>query len=195
VRDCHFIGNREAQLYSLCNNDFFIIGNQFGTHSATPQFGAQLVRSSAGTYSMNYHWGNTVALQLGPGSNFNRIENNRFENSLHEGLAIGSPEPPEGFEGYCALNIILGNTFHTNSIAEKGRYDAVLAYDATDTTFCANQVFSWDSATCRHRAALELGRGCGSWIVKDNILRHHTGPALVFDPAAGHIVKDNIGAE
>ena len=71
----------------------------------------------------------------------------------------------------------------------------MVAYDATDTTFCANQVFSWDSNTIRHRSALELLRGCASWIVKDNIFRHHMGPALVFDRAAGHIVRDNIGAD
>jgi hypothetical protein len=195
VRDCQFIRNAEAQLYSLCNNDFYITGNQFGTDGDAPKYGAQLVRSSAGNYSANYHWGNTVALQLGPGSNFNRIENNRLEESLHEALIIGSPDPSPGWDGYSTLNIILGNTFHTNSKAEKGRYSVVVAYDATDTTFCANQVFSWDSGTVRHRSALELLRGCSSWIVKDNIFRHHMGPALVFDHAACHLVRDNIGAD
>ena len=79
VRNCHFIGNLGDQLSSLHNNDFYVVGNQFGTHRTFPRSGCVLDHSSAGTYSMNYHWGNQVALRMGPGANFNRVENNRFE--------------------------------------------------------------------------------------------------------------------
>lgn len=193
VRDCHFVDNAAAQLYSEYNNDYAISGCQFGAHHSTPAAGAQLLHSSAGNYTGNFHWGNQNALLLGPGSNFNRIQANRLEESQREALIIGSPEPSPAWSGHCSLNIITGNTFHTNSKQEKGRYDAIAAYDAVDTTFTSNQVFSWDSDHFRHRAALALGRGCGTWIVRDNILRHHTGPALVFDAGTGHLVKDNLG--
>jgi len=189
VSNCWLTGNLGDQLYSLANNDFYIIGNQLGTGAdRLPKSGAFLDHSSAGTYSMNYHWGNTVGFRLGPGANFNRIENNRFEQSRRQGILIGNPDGGDA----CQLNIITGNTIHTNSEKDKGVYPAVAAYDAVDTTFCENQVFSWDSNTARHKNALVIGRGCASWIVKDNIFRHCTEAPIVYDKKANHIVKDNI---
>lgn len=193
VRDCHFIDNAGDQLASLHNNDFYLDGNQFGAHARqgarAPRSGVLLDHSAAGTYSRNYHWGNRVALRLVAGSHFNRIENNRFEQSRETGILIGDPEGRE--ELY--LTLFLGNTIHTNSEETSGACAAVEATRAVDFTFAANQVFSWNSAVTQHRSSLVLGTGCRNWIVKDNILRHNTGPALVFDPAAGHIVKDNLG--
>ncbi len=187
VSRCHFIGNLQDQLFSYNNNDFYILQNQFGTHGGTPKTGARLEHSSAGTYSMNYHWGNEVAFRLGPKSHFNRIENNRFENSLREGVVIGGPEPWS-----CMLNIFTGNTIHTNSESESGKYPAVIATNATSTTFTSNQVFSWNSALVKHSSSLILGAGCRGWIVKDNIFGNNTGKALVYEEDAGHIVKDNL---
>ena len=187
VSRCHFISNLQDQLYSYNNNDFYILQNQFGTHGGTPKTGARLDHSSAGTYSMNYHWGNDVAFRLGPGSHFNRIENNRFENSLKEGVIIGGPE---GWS--CMLNIFTGNTIHTNSESESGKYPAVIATNATSTTFTSNQVFSWNSDTVKHSSSLILGPGCKGWIVKDNIFGNNTGKALIYEETAGHIVKDNL---
>jgi len=188
VSNCHFIGNRQDQLYSFNNNDFYITGNQFGTHSKFPRTGCWLDHSSAGTYTMNYHWGNVNAFHLGPGSHFNRIENNRFEQSRETGIVIGDPKKGDP----CAFNIITGNTIHTNSEGKSGEFPAVAAYDAHQTTFCQNQVFSWDSNSVKHKHGLVLGRNCVNWIVKDNNFRHSTGKSLVYDENAGHIVKDNL---
>ena len=187
VSRCHFISNLQDQLYSYNNNDFYILQNQFGTHGGTPKTGVRLDHSSAGTYSMNYHWGNEVALRLGPHSHFNRIENNRFENSLKEGVIIGGPEPWS-----CMLTIFTGNTVHTNSESEFGKYPAVTATNATSTTFTSNQIFSWNAGTAKHSSSLVVGEGCRGWIVKDNIFIHNTGKSLIYDEGAGHIVKDNI---
>ena len=187
VSRCHFISNLQDQLFSYNNNDFYILQNQFGTHGGTPKTGARLEHSSAGTYSMNYHWGNEVACRLGPKSHFNRIENNRFENSLREGVIIGGPEAWS-----CMLNIFTGNTVHTNSMSESGKYPAVTATNATSLTFTSNQVFSWDAATVKHSSSLVIGPGCRGWIVKDNIFANNTGEALVYEENAGHIVKDNV---
>jgi hypothetical protein len=124
---------------------------------------------------------------MGPGSHFNRIQNNRFEQSREHGVLIGEP----GGSG-CYLNIITGNTFHTNSEEKSGGWPAIEALGAVDVTFTSNQVFSWDNATTRHRSSLVLGKGCRAWIVKDNILRHNTEKALVYDGTAGHVVRDNL---
>ena len=112
-----------------------------------------------------------------------------FEQSRETGILIGDPAGRE--EIY--LTIILGNTIHTNSEETSAAFAAVEATRAVDFTFAANQVFSWNSAVTRHRSALVLGTGCRNWIVKDNILRHNSGPALVFAADAGHVVKDNMG--
>ena len=188
VSDCHFIGNRRDQLYSFNNNDFYISGNQFGTHSKFPKTGCVLDHSSAGTYTMNYHWGNVNAFRLGPGASFNRIENNRFENSRETGVIIGDPKGGD----WSGFNIITGNTIHTNSEDKSGAFPAVEAYDAAEITFCQNQIFSWNSSALKHKSSLIIGRGCRDWIVKDNNFRHNVEKSLVYDENCGHIVKDNL---
>ena len=189
VSNCWLTNNMGDQLYSRANNDFYITGNQFGAGGGkNPRSGALLDHSSAGSYTLNYHWGNVVALRL-IGAHFNRIENNRLEQSIESGIVIGDVKPGDPSQ----LNIITGNTIHTNSETNKGKFPAVIAYDAVDTTSCQNQVFSWDSNSTRYSDGLVLDRGCRSWIVKDNIFRHHMAKAVVYDRKAGHIVKDNIG--
>ena len=192
VMRCHFIDNGGAQLLSRNNNDFFMMQNQFGADQrhgdGAPQCGTLLDHSSAGTYSTSYHWGNRVALKMTGGCHFNRIENNRFEMSLEQGLLMGS----QGSGELLMLNIITGNTIHTNSMAKSGASAAVEAYDAWSTTFCTNQIFSWDSASFKHRKSLVLGLGCQKWIVKDNICGSNTEEAIFMADDAGHIVKDNI---
>lgn len=187
VRNCHFISNMGDQLRSFNNNDFYFIGNQFGTHSGNPRTGCVLDHSSAGTYSMNYHWGNQVAMRLGPGSHYNRIENNRFEESQQTGVEIGDAKGDS-----CIYNIITGNTFHTNSQSKSGEYSAVQAVNASSTTFCQNQLFSWNGLKFKHKSGLVIGLGCTHWIVTNNILRDSVQKSLVFDETAGHIIKDNI---
>ncbi len=187
VQHCHFIGNLGDQLWSQHNNDFYIVGNQFGTHRAFPRSGCILDHSSAGTYSMNYHWGNHVALRMGPGANFNRVENNRFEESRETGLVMGAEEGD-----WSMFNIISGNTLHTNSQAQSGAFPAVLATNAHEITFCGNQIFSWNSQQYRHKHSLQVEGSCDRWIVKDNIFRHNTGPAVVYDASKQMTVKDNL---
>jgi hypothetical protein len=188
VRDCHFIGNLGDQLSSLHNNDFFIVGNQFGTHREHPRTGCVLDHSSAGSYSLNYHWGNHVALRMGPGTNYNRVENNRFEESCETALVIGT----DAADDWNMFHIITGNTFHTNSQSKSGGYPAIMAHNAHDVTFCQNQVFSWNSAQTRHQHSLVVGKSCRDWIIKDNIFRHNAQEALVYPADAGMLVKDNL---
>lgn len=188
VSNCWFTDNLGDQLSSVNNNDFYITGNQFGAGGQrTPRTGALLMNSSAGTYTMNYHWGNTVGLRLGPGANFNRIENNRIEQSKESGVVIGSETPGT----WNMFNIITGNTIHTNSETNSGKFSAVVAYDTYETTFCANQLLSWSSENVKHKNGLVLVR-CKNWIIKDNIFRHHSEKAIIYSKKDGHIVKDNL---
>lgn len=183
VSNCWFTNNLGDQLFSLNCNDFYYTGNQFGSGGdRVPRSGALLDHSSAGTYTMNYHWGNIVGLRMG-GCNFNRIVNNRVEQSRENGIRLS---------GGCMYTIITSNTIHTNSEHNSGQFAAVEAFDAAETTFTANQIFSWDSNTVKAKHGLVLGPGCRNWIVKDNILRHLTDKAIVYDEKAGHIVKDNL---
>lgn len=189
VSNCWLVNSLGDQLYSRANNDFYITTNQFGRGpDRTPRSGCLLDHSSAGTYTLNYHWGNTVALRM-IGGHFNRIEDNRLEQSYESGIVIGDPKKAETSQ----LNIITGNTIHTNSEHNRGKFPAVIAYDCVDTTFCQNQIFSWDSNSVKHTIGLVLEKGCRDWIVKDNIFRHHVETAVKYDKKAGHVVKDNIG--
>jgi hypothetical protein len=185
------INNTGHQLWSAGNNDFYIIGNQFGSdrwgRGSRPLTGCLLDESSAGTYSMNYHWGNLNAFRM-TGGKFNRIENNRFEESSESGMVIGDERPWSGG----AYNIILGNTIHTNSQGNLGVYPAVVARNAAVFQFCSNQILSWDSGSTRHKHGLVLEDTCRKWIVKDNIVHHSTEDAIVYGEDAGHVVKDNI---
>lgn len=189
VSNCWLTNNNGDQIYSSYNNDFYIVGNQLGRGPGrNPKTGARLDHSSAGTYSMNYHWGNGVALHLGPGANFNRIENNRFEQSQQTGIMIGDLKGGDPSQ----LNIITGNTIHTNSEGASGKFNAVEAHDAHAFTFTNNQIFSWDCNSVKCKSGLALGNNCRSWIIKDNIVRHCTAKPIVYDPKDGHIVEDNI---
>ncbi|MBD3177647.1 MAG: hypothetical protein GF320_20945 [Armatimonadia bacterium] len=189
LRDCHFIDNRGTQLHSLWNNDFYIMGNQFGRWRHVPRVGCHLEHSSAGSYTLNYHWDNEIGLWLGPGSDYNRIENNRLEESRTHGLLIGNPEEPDQWNRY---NTITGNTIHTNSKENWRGYAAVLAYDAHDTIFSSNQIFSWYPPETQHREGLVLERGSFDWIVTGNIMRHQSELAIRALPDHGHLIKDNL---
>lgn len=188
VSNCWLTNNMNHQLYSYYCNDFYFTTNQFGAGGGKhPKSGAFLDHSSAGSYTLNYHWGNVVALRLGPGAHFNRIENNRLEQSSETGLLIGDAE------GHvCQLNIITGNTIHTNAEGNSGKYHAVEAHNTVATTFTSNQIFSWDSSTVLAKSGVVFADNCKDWIVKDNIIRHYTEKPLVYDPKGGHIVKDNM---
>jgi hypothetical protein len=187
VADCHFIGNRRAQLWSYENNDFMISGNQFGTHGGHPEHGVVLDHSSAGNYTGNYHWGNDVAAQIGPGSHYNRIANNRFEESNRHGLVLNAETGDASIH-----TLIIGNTFHTNSKAGIGQHSAVVAWNAYDVVFSGNNVFSWDTNTCRHKHGLEM-HGCKSWVVSGNVFRNQDGEAIHATDCENLRLSDNIG--
>ncbi len=120
--------------------------------------------------------------------NFNRINNNRFEESSEAGVVIGEEADWSGG----AYNIFVGNTIHTNSQGNKGHFPAVDARHAAMVTFTSNQILSWDSNSTMHRVGLMLGPGCSKWIVKDNIIHHWTEKPLICDEKSGHIIRDNI---
>lgn len=187
VSRCWLIENKGYQIYSLANNDFYFVQNQIGTGGTSPIAGCMLKNSSAGTYSMNYHWGNTVGLVVGENSSYNRIENNRFEESREAGLQIGE----KGGDGNY-FTIITGNTIHTNSEHSYGIYNAIEGFNSHSTIFTQNQVFSWWSPGQATRNGLVLDEGCTEWIIKDNHFYHHTEKPIIANANGKHIIKDNI---
>lgn len=187
VSNCWLTNNLGDQLHSAYNNDFYFTTNQFGRGPGrSPKSGAKLDHSSAGSFTLNYHWGNDVALRL-IGAHFNRIENNRFEQSAQQGILIGEPKG----DG-CMLNIVTGNTIHTNGEGTVGKWNAVEAHNCGGMTFTSNQVFSWDSNSTKMKSGVVFADNCNKWIVKDNIIQHCTDKPLVYDEKDGHIVKDNL---
>ena len=192
LKDCHFIENYGDQLYSYCNNDYYIERNQFGASAIMKlpcaKTGAKFVNSSAGNYTQNYHWENIVDVVLGPGCHYNRFENNRFEEARETGVIIGSPDSNEG--NY--FNIFLGNTFHTNSKSKYGGFPSVIAYNAGNVTFTSNQFFSWNGEYMPS-SCLILEKGCSNWIIKDNIFMYSAGEPLIIREKLENIIeKDNI---
>lgn len=191
VKDCMFIDNAGDQLWSYSNNDFYMVGNTFGVKklhgNAAPRTGIVLNHSSAGTFAMNRCWENRVGMRLGPASHYNRIENNSFRDSLESGMALGVL----GADG-CYLTIITGNTITNNSSAKSGTYPGVDAVNMVQTTFTANQISCRNIKDCKHKSSLVIGKGCGTWTVKDNFLTDNIEKPIVFDESAGHIIKDNI---
>lgn len=191
LKDCMFIDNAGDQLWSYSNNDFYMVGNTFGVKKRlgknAPRTGIVLDHSSAGTFTMNKCSGNRVGMRMGPASHYNRIENNLFRDSLESGMVLGVL----GADG-CYLTIIAGNTIAMNSSAKSGDYPGVDAVNTVQTTFTTNQISSRGSKTRKHMSGLVIGKGCGTWTVKDNIISDNTEKPIVFDESAGHIIKDNI---
>lgn len=191
VKDCMFIDNAGDQLWSYSNNDFYIVGNKIGVkkrlRNAAPRTGIVLDHSSAGTFAMNQCWGNRVGMRLGPASHYNRIENNLFRDSLESGMALGVLVA----DG-CYLTIITGNTITMNSSVKSGAYPGVDAVNMVQTTFTTNQISCRNSKTRRHKSGLVIGKGCGTWTVKDNIISDSAEKPIVYDESANHIIKDNI---
>ena len=191
LKDCHFIENYGDQLYSYNNNDYYIERNQFGATGIMKEpcakVGAKLIQSSAGNYTQNYHWENTVDVMI-INSHYNRFENNRFEEARETGVILGDPNTDE----ISIFNIFLGNTFHTNSKSKYGAFPSFIAYNAMNTTFTSNQFFSWN-AEFMPSSCLIVEKGCSDWIIKDNILKYSANePLIVSETAKDMIISDNI---
>lgn len=186
IKSCWFTDNRGNQLHFINSNDFFILENNFGRGGKA---GCLLENSSAGTYSMNYHWDNKNALRLTNNCHFNRIENNRFEESYETGVIFGEKG---NNNGTVSLNIFTGNTVHSNSKNNYGKFNAIEMYNTVDLTFTNNQVFSWNNQDSSVKSCLVMDNTCSGFVIKDNIFKHHVAEALIYPQKAGCIVKDNL---
>jgi parallel beta-helix repeat protein len=144
---------------SIYSDDFFYHNNQFGVTKTgvVPQVGAYLQNSSAGTYSENYHWGNTVGFRH-VDCNYNRIEDNRFEESKQQGAYLSG----------CTRTIFSGNTIHTNSQQTLGAYDNAYFTNCDTLIVSGNDSFDWNSGATAHRYAFFFDVGCAAVEVKGN---------------------------
>lgn len=152
VVDCLLLGNAVNNMLSIYSNDFYYHKNQFGiTESGvTPQVGAYLQNSGAGSYTENYHWQNTVGLRA-LNSNYNRFENNRIEINAQQGAYFDS----------CVRTTFLGNDLHSNSTSSPGTYDDAYFINCDTVVFSANKIFTWDNAITQRFSAF-FDTGCNN---------------------------------
>ncbi|WP_186265063.1 right-handed parallel beta-helix repeat-containing protein [Burkholderia gladioli] len=145
-------------LLSVYSSDFFYHNNQFGITEggATPQVGAYLLNSSAGTYTENYHWDNLVGFRL-VNSNYVRVINNRFEESEQQGAFLSN----------CVRTIFVGNTLHTNSQQTVGGYDNAYFRDCDTLQLVSNNSFSWND-DIKQRYGYFFDTGCNAVELKAN---------------------------
>ncbi|WP_186206919.1 right-handed parallel beta-helix repeat-containing protein [Burkholderia gladioli] len=152
VTDCLLLGNHVNNLLSVYSNDFYYHKNQFGITGTgvTPQVGAYLQNSGAGSYTENYHWQNTVGLRA-LSSNYNRFENNRIEINEQQGAYFDS----------CVRTTFLGNDLHSNSTSSPGTYDDAYFINCDTVVFSANKIFTWDNAITQRFSAF-FDTGCNN---------------------------------
>lgn len=152
VVDCLLLGNAVNNLLSIYSNDFYYHKNQFGiTESGvTPQVGAYLQNSGAGSYTENYHWQNTVGLRA-LNSHYNRFENNRLEINAQQGAYFDS----------CVRTTFLGNDLHSNSTSSPGTYDDAYFINCDTVIFAGNKLFTWDNAITQRFSAF-FDTGCNN---------------------------------
>jgi parallel beta-helix repeat protein len=144
---------------SVWSSDFFYHNNQFGVTQTgvVPQVGAYLQNSSAGTYTENYHWGNTVGFRH-LNCNYNRIENNRFEESKQQGVYMNG----------CTRTIFSGNTIHTNSQQAFGGFDNAYFTNCDTLIVSGNTSFDWNNGATAHRYGFFFDVGCAAVELKGN---------------------------
>ena len=172
VTGCLFLQNQAAGLYFDNNNDFWVRGNQFGTTSGgPPDFGCLMESSSAGTYSENYHWGNTVGLRA-ESCNYNRYVGNRFEQNKHEGVALSAG----------ADNIFMGNTIHTNSNGTLAGFNNAAFTGVAGLSCIGNQSFDFTDVP-QASFGFAFGINCSGLTIKGNQISDYATAPYFFDPS------------
>lgn len=157
VADCQFLSNACEQLYALYNNDFWVEDNQFGItpSGAHAQVGAYMEHSAAGNYRANFHWNNIVGFKSVDGD-YNRVCENRFEMSDHEGVTLDA----------CDFLTFSDNTLHTNGLGAPNTYDQFVATGLTNSIVADNISLDWAGAS--HRYGYNIGSGCDQITFKGN---------------------------
>lgn len=148
VTDCYFLGNGGRQIYGNYANDFHIRGNQFGRLAGITKatHGSYLDNCSAGNYTENYHWDNTIGC-FQQSCNYNTVALNRFEESEQEGY----------LQNGGAHTIFADNKIHTNSLAATATYDGAKFSNAASLTIDGNHAFSFTSN--RHKWDINVDAG------------------------------------
>lgn len=159
---CLFLDNGRngagKQLNLTWTNDFTIFECDFGrqgTMTGYPSHGVYFDNASAGLYMGCSHWDNTVAFEATGASNYNRISNNRWEESQNENVIYG---------GTGAHNQITNNIAHTGGKAAKDTYVNVsLTSTGSNNLLDDLTTFSWDTALYRNTYALSIGASVTGW--------------------------------
>ena len=152
IRDNLFLSygkdGTSAQLDTYYANDFSYTGNQFGSLAPTTEFpavGVRLDYSSNGFFSDNLIWASVEGGNF-TNSKYNRIVNNRFEQSRHSGVQIDT----------CEEFIFTGNWINANSQSPTNTYNQLTVTNTKNSTFCSNIFFSWDYPSVVAKNSIEL---------------------------------------
>lgn len=169
----YFIGNGGTQLRFASSNDFHIEGNQFGylLGVAGAAIGCLLDTSSAGSYTNNYHWNNTIGCKS-INSFYNRIIGNRFEENGRQGLWLESANN-------CIVN---GNTFHTNSLETYGAYDNAYFKNLVQCVISNNTSFDFSGGVSNHRWGMYIDNACDGVSIHGNKASGYTAGPIYINP-------------
>lgn len=178
VRDNLFLSNGKdgtsAQLDTYYANDFSYTGNQFGSLAPTTEFpavGVRLDYSSNGFFSDNLIWSCVNGANF-TNSKYNRIVNNRFEDSCQNGCQIVA----------CEEFIFNSNWVNSNSLSSTNTYNNLTIQSTQNSTFCSNIFFNWNYPTFVVKNSIEL---------KTNSIFNTFSANKSVVPGTAHIVLDS----
>jgi hypothetical protein len=178
VRDNLFLSNGKdgtsAQLDTYYANDFSYTGNQFGSFSPTTEFpavGVRLDYSSNGFFSDNLIWACVNGGNF-TNSRYNRIANNRFEESRQNGCQIVN----------CDEFIFTGNWLNDNSSATTNTYNHLTLQNVQRSVFSSNSFYPWDYPSTVAKYSIEL---------KTNSTFNTFSSNKSVEPGTAHIVLDS----
>ncbi|MHB0999686.1 MAG: right-handed parallel beta-helix repeat-containing protein [Armatimonadota bacterium] len=188
IRENWIIHGKESQLYMSNCKDFTVSGNQYGyVFEDRNPYGAYFENCDNGLYELNCHWGNKIGIQFAFGCEDIQITNNRSEQSKQSGLSIGmdgAGEPNKRF-------VISGNTFHTNSELDPGVSSDIVALNASDVKFIANQLYTWWEPR-KFKHGVELGDSSKNWRFDGNYIRDYSQKAISYNHSNGHMFYMNL---
>ena len=202
IRDNLFLScgtdGTSPQLEGNYSQDYSYTGNQLGSigpfgPSNRPALGVRLTACSNGYFADNLIWQCTVGALFQTGCNYNRITNNRFEESQREGVIFS----------FCDENIILGNWINDNSLETTNTYDGFGMYTCVHNTVSNNIVYNWEQPTILQKNSFIIANASTNNTFSGNKSRY-TGtthfiisgdsPANSFDKTTRYSATTNLAA-
>ena len=202
IRDSFFLScgtdGVSPQLECNYSQDYSYTGNQLGSigpfgPSNRPALGVRMTACSNGYFADNLIWQCGAGALFQSGCNYNRITNNRFEESQQAGLVFS----------FCDENIIMGNWINDNSLQTTNTYDGFGMFTCTNNTVVGNIVYNWEQPAILQRNSFIVGNASTGNTFSGNKSRY-TGtshfvvgsdsPANSFDKTTSYSATTNLAA-